>query len=137
MNPLAKPGDYLKEIMGIYLDVQHIISSNPIQEYEIEAKIDSWKRRHPKAHIIKTIIHPWESSYYKYALSIGFAYEATSRLAVSLLPQIHEKNLENLPVNFKGSNSNNQDGSRGVGYVARENGKFGSYPEHDDYSEGS
>lgn len=123
--------------MGNYFDVQLITSSNPIQEYEIEAKIDSWKRRHQNAHIIKTTVKAWGSTYYKYALSVVFEYQANSRIAVSSSPQMDEKFLENPPMNFKYSNSNNQDGSRGVGYVARENGKFGSYPEHDDYSEES
>ncbi len=31
--------------------------------------------------------------------------------------------------------SDRHDGSKGMGYLEREEGKFGSYPSHDDYED--
>lgn len=123
--------------MSTYFAVQIIHSLNPIQEYEIENKIELWKRRHSNAYITKTKTETHESKRYNYALLLTITYQANSRVAMSPASKTDEKHLINFPKNYNNAKTNNQDGSKGIGHAAREHGKFGSYPEHDDYSEES
>ena len=64
--------------MATYVDIQTISSKNPIQDYEIETKIDNWKRRHKTAHILKTITKKIDSNHSGYAILIMIKYQANS-----------------------------------------------------------
>jgi len=123
--------------MSTYVDVQLMSGSFPIQEYEIELKIESWKKRHTNAHIVNTETKKHESSYYNYSIFLIITYQANCKVASGYKSSEEQLFLKNYPSNYDPLTEKVLDASKGSGYVARESGRFGSLPSHDDYSEES
>lgn len=113
-----------------------INSEEPIKEHLIESKIEEWKRkRNQSLKICNTEAAENINKYYKYSVNVSVTYEILST-TTKCYRRVEAPTIYSSPEHYN-SNEKNLDASRGVGYVFREQGKFGSYPMHDDYSEDS
>lgn len=117
----------------VYLNVT---SKDSIKEHDIEARVNDWAQGRGNVEVIEVNVLNNELLNSKYSTTISVLYQVKSLLFHSKQVPLQNSNICSYPVNYN-TNINSLDASKGIGYVVRENGKYGSFPSHDDYSDDS
>ncbi len=114
----------------------NVTSNSQVQEHDIELRVNEWTQGRGNVEVIEVNVVNNKTLSSQKSVTISVRYKVKSLLANLKKCSEDRPSIHSYPINFD-SGQKSLDASKGIGFVARENGKYGSFPSHDDYSDDS